>query len=389
MGETGMTNRNFTVAGLLLWCAVGQSIAAERPAPLAAEQIGVAKLGAPTPHWLFVGDSNFLGYLDSKVYLFDGDTGAMLGMLSTGAWGNAVELAPDFSAIYVPEMYYSRGTRGERTEVVTTYDTTDLAPKSEVIIPPKRATGVPHRAYQGITDDGRFVLVDNMTPATSVSVVDVAAQRFVAEIEIAGCNLVYPTGARSFASLCGDGTLQQVVLDEQGNLKARDRSAKFFDPENDPVTEKASRYGATWLFISFDGYVHPVEFTGGKIVAGKRWSLFSDAERKANWKIGGGQFNAVHEQTGRLYVIVHQGGPYGHKDPGKDVWVYDIATHKGIAQFPLVGPASSIGVTKDAAPLLVTVDPAMPGAIVYDALTGAHQRTIEGLPFTPAFIQSP
>ena len=68
------------------------------------------KLGALKPHWFFVYDTNFLGYLDSKVYLFDGDTGTMLGMLSTGAFGNAVEFAPDFSAIYVPEIYYSRGT---------------------------------------------------------------------------------------------------------------------------------------------------------------------------------------------------------------------------------------------------------------------------------------
>ncbi len=376
-------------AALLTWCALAQGVAAESPAPLVAEQIGVAKLGAPTPHWLFVGDTNFLGYLDSKVYLFDGDTGAMLGMLSTGVWGNAVELAPDFSAIYVPEMYYSRGTRGERTEVLTTYDTTDLKPMGEVIIPAKRATGIPHRAYQGITDDGRFVLIDNMTPATSVSVVDVVAQKFVAEIEIAGCNLVYPTGNRSFASLCGDGTLQQIELDDHGNLKSRTRSEKFFDPDKDPVTEKASRFGDTWLFISFDGNVHAVDFAGGTIKLTKPWALFNDVERKATWKIGGGQFNAVHNQTGRLYVIVHQGGPYGHKESGKDVWVYDLATHKGVAQIPLASPASSIGVTKDAAPLLVTSDPAMPGAVVYDALTGAHQRTIEGPPFTPASIQSP
>ena len=84
------------------------------------------KLGAPKPHWFFVYDANFFGYLDSKVYLFDGDTGSMLGMLSTGAFGNAVEFAPDFSAIYVPEMYYSRGSRGDRTDIVTIYDAKEL-----------------------------------------------------------------------------------------------------------------------------------------------------------------------------------------------------------------------------------------------------------------------
>ena len=91
--------------------------------------------------------------------------------------------------------------------------------------------------------------VSNMTPATSVSVVDVKARKFIAEIETSGCNLVYPVGNRAFASLCGDGTVQVVSLDEQGNLKGRERSAKFFDPDKDPVTEKASRFGDTWLFI--------------------------------------------------------------------------------------------------------------------------------------------
>ncbi|MGH7949220.1 MAG: amine dehydrogenase large subunit, partial [Candidatus Binataceae bacterium] len=167
-----------------------------KPAPLQAEQSFSEKLGAKSPHWFFVVDVNWGGYLDGKVYLFDGDSGSMLGMLSTGTYANAVEFAPDFSAIYAPEIYHSRGTRGERTDIVAIYDTKELSPVAEVIIPPKRATGLPHRAYQGISDDGRFVFVANMTPATSVSVVDVKARRFVTEVEIAGCNLVYPTGAR-------------------------------------------------------------------------------------------------------------------------------------------------------------------------------------------------
>ena len=52
-------------------------------APLLPEQRFAEKLGAPSPHWIFVYDVNYLGYLDSKVYLFDADTGSMLGMLST------------------------------------------------------------------------------------------------------------------------------------------------------------------------------------------------------------------------------------------------------------------------------------------------------------------
>jgi methylamine dehydrogenase heavy chain len=384
-----MKNREWMVAALFVAATSTMAAGPAGPAPLQPERATAEKLGSPQPHWVFVYDSNFLGYLDSKVYLFDGDTGAMLGMLSTGTWGNAIELAPNFSAIYVPETYYSRGSRGDRTDIVAIYDTTELKNVGEVIIPAKRATGVPHRAYQGLSDDGRFMYVDNMTPATSVSVVDVVARKFVEEIEISGCNLVYPVGNRAFASLCGDGTVQVVTLDDAGHLKGRAHSEKFFDPDKDPVTEKASRWGNTWLFFSFDGFVHPVAFEDGRAKPGKPWSLFTDQERAANWKSGGLQFNAVHQALNRLFVVVHQGGQYSHKAGGKDVWTYDLKTSKKRATYSLVAKADSLGLTKDAAPLLVTTDPAVPAVQVYDALTGAHERTIAGPPMVPGFVQSP
>ena len=392
-GERNMSRALWVVA-LFVVLDASAATAAEPPRaatvpPLLPELTFTEKLGALKPHWFFVNDDNFLGYLDSKVYLFDGDSGSMLGMLSTGAWGNAVEFAPDFSAIYVPEMYHSRGSRGDRTDIVAIYDTHELEPVGEVIIPPKRATGMPHRAYQGLSDDGRLMFVDNMTPATSVSVVDVAARKFVTEIEISGCNLVYPIGNRAFASLCGDGTVQVVMLDEQGNLRSRGRSEKFFDPDKDPVTEKASRFGNTWLFFSFDGYVHPVSFVEGKPKVGTPWSLFTDKERSDGWKVGGAQFNAVHQGLARLFVIVHQGGPSTHKQPGKDVWTYDLRTSRKLGVLPMTAPVSSLGLTKDAAPLLIADDLATPAIYVYDASSGAHQRTIAGPPMTPSFIQIP
>ena len=394
-GDQGNRNmsRGLVVAALCVVFGVAPALAAETSptakGALQPEQTSTEKLGPLKPHWIFVNDSNFLGYLDSKIYLFDGDSGSMLGMLSTGAFGNAAEFAPDFSAIYVPEMYYSRGSRGERTEVVSIYDTKELKAVGEVIIPAKRATGVPHRAYQGLSDDGRFMFVSNMTPATSTTVVDVLARKFTSEIEISGCNLVYPIGNRAFASLCGDGTLQVVTLDEGGNLKSRAHSEKFFDPEKDPLTEAASRFGNTWLFVSFDGYVHPVTFTDGQPKPGKPWSLFTDAERAAGWRIGGSQFNVVHQGLGRLFVIVHQGGPYTRKAAGSQVWTFDLASSKKLAVLPMVAPVTSLGITKDAAPLLVANYAATPAAYVYDALTGKHLRTIEGPPMVPGFIQVP
>ena len=45
--------------------------------------------------------------------------------------------------IYITETFHSRGTRGERTDVLTIYDKANLQPIGEVVIPPKRASQMP------------------------------------------------------------------------------------------------------------------------------------------------------------------------------------------------------------------------------------------------------
>ena len=365
------------------------AVVAAQTAPLESETIMVERLGAHTAHWIVVNDTNFIGYMDSKVYVFDADTGAMLGMLSTGGYRNAVEIAPDFSTIYSPETYYPRGTRGERTDVVTFYDTHSLEVAGEAVIPAKRATGMSHRAYSGMSDDGRFVYVANMTPATSVSVVDTKTKSFAEEVPTPGCALVYPTGPRSFASLCGDGTVMGIRLDNNGHAGARERSKPFFDPAADPVSEKASRYQKTWYFVSFGGWVHPVEFAEANSKPGKKWSLFTDVERADGWKTGGMQFNAIDANTGSLYVFVHKGGPDSHKEAGVQVWVYDLAKQTHTRTIELKTPAESLALSRDEATLMYTTNQAVPGIEVYDALAGTHLRTIAGPPSTPTFVQAP
>ncbi len=85
-----MTRILFAAALSIVLGASGATAAepAATVAPLQAERTSTAQLGPLQPHWFFANDTNFFGYLDSKLYLFDGDSGAMLGMLSTGAFGD-------------------------------------------------------------------------------------------------------------------------------------------------------------------------------------------------------------------------------------------------------------------------------------------------------------
>jgi methylamine dehydrogenase heavy chain len=340
----------------------------------------------PGAHWMWVNDVVFHHMGDGKAFLIDGDAGTMRGMLSTGYGFNGVVIPRNRSVILSPEVYFSRGTRGTRTDVVSVYDPRKLAPVGEIGIPPKRGSHLPMLASAALTDDDRFLVIYNFTPAQSVSVVDVKTRKFVGEIDIAGCALVYPTGPRSFFSLCGDGTALTVKLDDTGKAAGKARTAKLFDAVKDPAAEKGVRRGGTWYFATFGGDVVPVQTTGGKTTTSARWSLLDAADRKASWRPGGIQNLSLHAESGRLYSLMHVGGEWTHKDPGTEVWVYDLATRKRERRIKLESPATSIAITPDANPVLFAIFFVAPKVEVYDPKSGKLLRSIGEIGLTPTTL---
>ena len=364
-------------------------------------------------HWIWVSD-----LILKRTALIDADTGEFLGMLSGGLGTIGPSFAPDGREIYLPETYYSRGTRGERTDLVTIYDAQTLSPLDEIGIPPKRAEHASGVATSALSDDGRFLAVFNLTPASSLTIVDVKDRSFRSEIATPGCALVYAAGDRQFAMLCGDGTLLTVTIDDDGKEVRKRRSEHFFDPAVDPLTEKASRVGDIWLFVSFDGWLHPVDFTGDAPRIGEKWSLVTEADREASWRIGGAQHLAVHEGSHRLYALMHQGGADTHKQAGTEVWVYDLATNERMQRIPTRNPVGAfllqtleareggladwllqallpnpgvdrIQVTRDDAPVLVTLT-AFPVLVsIHDALTGEHLRDVREAGIGGSLVEVP
>lgn len=299
----------------------------------------------PGPHWFWLSD-----ILLHRTALFDGDTGEQLGAISSGSGGVGFIIAPLFSPdhreIYLAETYYARGVRGARSDVVTVYDGQTLAPLAEVSIPPHRGEYFPGNAANALSDDGRFMAVLNVTPATSLSIVDVKARRFIAEVPIPGCSLVFAAGPRRFFSVCANGMALVLVLDEAGNQQSLERTEAFFDAQKDPVTEKAVRRGNEWLFVSFEGIVHPVDVSGARLTFGETWSLVTEEDRSARWRIGGPQHLAVHVGLKRLYALMHRGEPDTHKEAGSEVWVFDLDGKKRLQRVPVLNPlASFVSVT--------------------------------------------
>lgn len=363
---------------------------AEAGPPLANEVATVQTLASqPGPHWVWVNDIAFFNMPDGRATLVDGDKGTVLGMLSTGYGHVGVVIPKNRQAIYSPESYYSRGTRGVRTDVVTLYDPRRLAPMQEVPIPPKRAAILSTSRAAALTDDDRFLLIYNFTPAQSVTVVDTRSRKFVGEINTPGCALIYPTGPRSFFSICGDGALLEVSLDDTGHAASIRRTAKLFDSQKDPVAEGGVRVGDTWWFTSFNGMVYPFELSSHGVTVGQRWPLFSAPEQAQGWRTGGLQYLAAYRRSGLLYVVVHQGSLATHKDPGKQVWVYDLKSRRRVRRIALRQEAGSILVTQDASPLLFTCFLGSGALQVYDARTGRYLRTVDSVGQTPTFMVSP
>lgn len=310
-------------------------------ADVAAETLGTTeRLQSPySDTWFWAPDP-----LLRRVTLTDFSNNQALGTIDGGQM-LTIPLFPrqNNTEFYVPETHYSRGSRGERTDVVTFYEVETLSPSSEVMIPPKRAQNSMPIGNAALSDDEQFIAIFNMTPAQSISIVDIKRRRFVQEIDTPGCSLVYGAGKQRFMMLCGDGGLMFISLNADGTLKDKKLSGKVFDPQTDPITEKAARIGKAWYFVSFDGFVYAIDSTVEDVTTLSRqsvspWSLLSDKEREKKWRIGGRQFIATHAASQRLYVLMHQGEVDTHKDGGTDLWVYDLVSHQKIDATSLWSP---------------------------------------------------
>lgn len=350
----------------------------------------VERLSAPSPHWIWVYDAALSSMPDGRALLVDGAAGRVLGMLGTGySWVALVHPRTGRGEIYSAETYYSRHTRGVRTDLVSIYDAATLATRAEVTLPPKRASTIPRLNDSALTDDGRFMAVFNLTPATSLSIVDVEQRRFVGEINIPGCSLVFPAGPRTLFSLCFNGGALVTELGDDGTQARQYRVDGIFDAEGDFIADNGARHGAAWYFASLHGNLYTLDFTGGTLKAQAPWPLLTKPEADAGWRMSGFQGLAVHARRNELYFLVHRGAPDTYKDFGTETWVYDLARRSKIRTIALRQPAASIAVSADDEPVFAALSMDSAELHLHAAATGAHLRTVTEVGVTPALIQFP
>jgi len=117
-----------------------------------------------------------------------------------------------------------------------------------------------------------------------------------------------------------------------------------------------------------------------------KWPLATAAEQAQGWRTGGLQHLAVHRQSGRLFAIMHRGGLETHKDPGTDIWVYELATKKRVQQISTQHKAGAIAVSQDDKPLLFTCFIESNVLDIYDAISGRYLRSVDSLGQTPTVM---
>ena len=345
-------------------------------AQLAPRTATVETMDDPAENWFIVKTGN-------GAYIYDGVTGEMQGLLSLSRHTPAVQPNPARKEFYAAESYYARGVRGDRTDLLVIYDYENLSPIAEVELP-KKITILMLRTYIQLMGDGRHVGVFNMTPAASVTIVDVVDRSLVGEISTPGCALIMAVGNNDFLMICGDGTLQLIQLDDDGNESNRVRSDEFFSVEDDPVFDRPVPFNGGWLLVSHLGQVFHVTVDGDDINISDAWTIISEEDAEEKWRPGGSQLKSVHEGTGLMYILMHQGGEFTHHDPGTEVWVYNLGAQRRIARIELPVEASNIMVTQESEPKLVVAD-AQRGLHLYDALKMKLDRTIED-PGPPASL---
>jgi methylamine dehydrogenase heavy chain len=354
----GLTAAGMAASALLLARAApgeaADDLAADAKLQLAEPHV-TATLSPTDARRLFVLDTAFPAAEAARTYVLDGATGQIEGMFNQAYWPNFA-VSPDGSELYAVDSYWEKHTRGKRSDYIVVRDARTLQVSEDIPLPAGRLLIVSKKYNFDVTPDGRYGLTYNLAPQTAVTVTDLKARKSVGTIGIPGCGLIFAQAPNRFSSLCADGAIATVTFDESANATIR-RTANVFDAKNDPAFEHSGwdKHHQMLYLVTYHGMVVPVDLAGEQAVRGAAWSLASDAERRAGWRPGGWQVCHFHSSKRRLYVLMHRGHDWTHKNSGTEVWVFEPASGRRIQRVKLPEPAQSIAVSQDEDALLYAI----------------------------------
>lgn len=329
---------------------------------LAPEKVTEAKIPADVKR-VYLIDLAINHIADGKAWVLKADDLSMLGTVEMGFLGT-LYAAPKGDKLYVASTYFERLTRGKRTDVVSIFDPSTLKVVDEIIIPTKRAMPIEYRPLLQGSSDGKFLFVQNATPATSITVVDLA-KKTSAELPAPGCYGTYPSikDAKHVSTLCGDGTFGTYALNEAGTEGKRAASDKVFDADKDALFIHGETLGENYYFATFNGVIQAFNLDGDKAVQTDKFSISEGVE--GNWVPGGYQPYAIDHATGTMFILMHANGAEGsHKNPSEEIWSVDLKAKKVVARTKSP-PLISLTIAQGDKPTLYGINPMEPSVVKF------------------------
>lgn len=352
---------------LSLLCFITVVVMQPAAAQIATENLSTADMPAPSTSHVFVHDMSFAHIIDGRVVMLDARTGKIVSFFSTGYMGQFA-LTEDRKTLLASAGYFSRLIRGDRTDVLQVFDLSNHSLKGEILLPPRRAQALPYRGLMEVSADGKRVYVQNANPGSSVTVVDLPNMKVLGEVGTPGCWAILPASAghTRFSTICGDGKVLTVTLDDAGQVVDQQRSTKFFDVDDDPLFIQGERVDATYHFISFQGVLHTLNLDAAQPKILGAQPLMPARGKVSGWRPGGYQPFAIDPHRQRLYMLVHPRGREGsHKAGAREIWGFDLSTRALVQRMPASGEIA-LTLTKDPAPLLLTLEMEKQRLNVYD-----------------------
>lgn len=372
------------LAGKLFAHALAGVLAAAWSGPTLAETIvpeaeepSVNTMEPPKSGWFFVRGA--WGSAGSSI--FDASSGKMIGMIATSR-DSDMAFDPAGKVYYVAETIWSKGNRGTRQDMVSVYDAKTLKLAAEIATPGRLVIGGLKTNFI-VSDDGKTAFDYNFDPASSVNVIDLVKRKFVRAIELPGCASLIPNPGVGFSALCADGTIATVTI--KGATQEITRTEPFFDAAADPIWSNFAydRAKKQAVFLSYTGQVR-IATIGASPQVSAPFSIQQAAGLRVAdtkpldiaWYPGGGQVTALHRPSGMLWVLMHKGEYWSHKEGAEEIWGVDLAARKVIKRYPLKEKAINIEITQDDAAMIM-VNGSKNDAWIIDSKTGEVKHTIE------------
>jgi methylamine dehydrogenase heavy chain len=310
----------------------------------------------PGPN-IFVLDQSWDGA--SWVHILSAeDLTSIKGSLSSGVV-TQFAMSKDRKTAYTTSVYAKRIMSGPTEAVLEEFDADSLVKKREIILSPKMAQSAPQLAYLEFSADGKYAYVQNATPATSVTVVDLEAGAVLTEIPHPGCIGIYPAlEGNRYSSLCGDGTVTSYSFSADGKVNNPVKSAKVFDADDDPVYIHVLRVDNDLVLTSFHGNLYRVSDADETPSLVDKYSYLEGVE--GDWAPGGVAIMAYNKANNVVFMTMHSEAYNGsHKNGAEEIWTISLDSKKVVSRIPIDiedSGISSLAVTDGEDPILFAHD---------------------------------